>query len=84
MMSYDDVYQIIGLYCGDVLPVFADRWSRFPVCTSATTVANRLNNAAASWARVNADIAASLAAAASTVMHYGGHSTDGSNADANA
>jgi len=69
-MTYDDVYRLISRYCGDVLPQFADRWNRFPVCTAADDVSRRLQRCSDSWARVDAQIGAALAEAAETVRRH--------------
>ena len=45
-MSYDDVYKIIAKYANDMLPHFADGWSRFPEGGNAAMIANFLNERA--------------------------------------
>ena len=40
--GYSECYEIIAMYTGDVLPLFADGWSRFPVECNARKIIGRL------------------------------------------
>ena len=40
--GYSECYEIIAMYTGDVLPLFADGWSRFPVGNNANKIIERL------------------------------------------
>lgn len=68
-MTYDDVYKLIGRYCNEVLPLYADRWSRFPVSRNAVTVADRLDAAATSWAATDPGVSTALADAAREIRN---------------
>ena len=57
-MTYDDVYQVIAKYAGEMLPVFADSWSRFPQGGAAAMVVNYLNDKATMYYSFGADEAA--------------------------
>jgi len=41
-MTYEEVREVIALYANDVLPLFADRWGRFPTRNDAEIILERL------------------------------------------
>jgi len=59
-MSYSEVYDIIAIYANDLLPMYADFWSRFPVSTIALKIANGLKNKAITYEKINPEIAAKI------------------------
>ena len=69
LLSYSEVYALLAQYATDMLPEFADGWSRFPVGAAARLVENRLESESQFWSKRegNEALGASLAAAAYSV-----------------
>lgn len=43
MKTYGECYEFFAEHVNDVLPLFADGWSRFPAGRTATEINNRLS-----------------------------------------
>jgi hypothetical protein len=41
-MTYAECYEFISIYCNDMLPLFADGWSRFPAEPNKSIIIKRL------------------------------------------
>ena len=67
-LSYDDVYQILSMYANEMLPFFADGWSRFPQGGNAAMIVNYLNDQAKLWYKINPDVATKLVEAATEII----------------
>jgi hypothetical protein len=67
-MTYEEVRHVIAKYAHEMLPQFADRWSRFPEGEVAATIVNYLNDKADFWWPVSRDAAEELADAASEII----------------
>ena len=67
-MLYVDVQAIITTYAPEMLPDFADRFSRWPQGGTAATIVNYLNDRATFWYNFDATIAKRIAEAAAEII----------------
>ena len=65
--TYDDIFELLAMYANDALPLFADRWNRFPAGAVAREVIARLLKEAAFWAGRNDDTATKMRRAADEI-----------------
>ena len=69
-MSYSDVFELISLYCNScfsILPLFADRWERFPQGENAQRVIEAIESAAQFWNHNRHELAEQLRRAIETI-----------------
>lgn len=66
--DYEKVYHIIAVYAGHLLPLYADRWSRFPRSDIALTIGNDLLRLSRVYARTPTAI--ELERAGKTVLQH--------------
>ena len=62
-MTYEQVHQTLALYAPAMLPVFADKWSRFPEGRFAEEIVAHLDIQAQGWAKISPDVTAKILAA---------------------
>jgi len=67
-MTYDEVRRVITQYAVEMLPYFADGWSRFPQGGNAAMIVNYLNDKAAFYRPIDDDVAADLLDAATEII----------------
>jgi len=67
-MSYDDVFQVISKYAGEMQPYFADGWSRFPQGGTAAMIVNYLNDKADFYRTIDGNITNDLLDAATEII----------------
>ena len=68
-MTYDEVYKVIATYANEMLPLFADGWSRFPEGGNAATIVNYLNDRASFFYDINEpDTATTIVDAATEII----------------
>lgn len=68
-MERNEVEQIIATYTNDMLPLWADKWSRWPVPGPAHKIAARLRESAAFWTKQGMEETAdALLTAAETIL----------------
>lgn len=67
-MSYDNVYQVIAKYAYKMLPVFADKWSRFPEGGNAAMIVNYLNDMADFYRNIDINITNEILNAAAEII----------------
>ena len=65
--TYNDIFELMALHANDALPLFADRWARFPTGTTAREVVARLRKEAIFWTGRNNDTAEKLRRAADEI-----------------
>ncbi len=66
--SYETVRSLVGVHAPDLLPDFADRWSRWPVGAVAVVIAGRLRKAAESMQNIDIAVCNQLLAAAEEIV----------------
>ena len=67
-MSYDDVYKTIARYANEMLPYYADGWSRFPQGGNAAMIVNYLNDQSNFYRKINKNIANDLLDSATEII----------------
>ena len=68
-LSYRDVYDVIQLYAGSVLPMYADGWERFPCGQYARLVVEKLRDEARFWSGRKDDVERRITEAADEVEY---------------
>ena len=69
-MNYDEIYTIIASYAPDMLPLYADKWSRLPNGDDATRIVSTLQKKSAFYRAIDTDIAERLTFAARTLAAH--------------
>lgn len=59
-MSYNDIYELIAMYANDVLPFYADKWSRFPCGNNAIKIIKRLENTVVFYRKINSELSSQI------------------------
>jgi hypothetical protein len=67
VMTYDQVFQVLSLYCPGALPLFADRWGRWPTEGRAAEILEMLRAKQAFWQAIGPNVAASIGEAIETI-----------------
>lgn len=80
-MTYEDVCQVITKYAHEMLPYFADRWSRFPQGITAAMIANYLNDKADFYRDIDTNIANDLLNSATEIIVRCGRKAERKEAD---
>ena len=60
MMSYEYARSIIAFHAGQLLPLFADGWERFPAGQNARKLASALRDEVRFWTGRNNEVASML------------------------
>ena len=71
-MTYEQVYQTLALYAPVMLPVFADKWSRFPEGRFAEEIIAHLDMQARGWAKISPEVVAKITAAKAEIEYRNG------------
>lgn len=50
---YTKTYQTLSMYAPELLPLFADRWERFPVAATADRIIARLKIKLVTWIKLD-------------------------------
>lgn len=67
-MTYANVYDVIAKYAAEVLPNFADSWSRFPSGENAAMIVNYLNDHAETYRKIAPEICKDMIDAATEII----------------
>ncbi|OEU68416.1 MAG: hypothetical protein BBJ57_02305 [Desulfobacterales bacterium PC51MH44] len=66
--SYSESYDLISRYANEMLPYFADGWSRFPQGGNAAMIVNFLNTQADFWRDHNPELCQDLLDVATEII----------------